>query len=264
MAATLNVPQGAVNYTGVLNALPSILREPDPTGVGDRYVPFGINWGTDGGANNAVLIDLSNGGVQPMGQIAALWVDNNGNNQDTSFLFIASQTRVTVPARSAEMVPVPTGDIRFYVVSPGAAAGDNTFGAMFNFMPPPVALAETAFTASAVPGTVVSMTAASNNQLLPLGANGVVTDVDLSCFNIVAGAAAGQIQWQLIDGSTPSAKFIAYGTITVRNGVTYDNMFGVYRMPNLNVPFHNGLVFGVNVTGTAPASGSFSVNVYTR
>lgn len=261
MAATLAVPQGAVNYTGVLNALPSILRQPDPTGIGDRYVPFGINWSADGGANNAVLIDLSNGGVQPMGQIAALWVDNNGSNVDVAFLFIASQTRVTVPARSAEMVPVPTGDIRFYVVATGAGTGDQTFGAMFNFVPPPVALAETAFAGTNTAGvnTLTTTTPQASTVFTP-PQSGVVTAISVYMFGVTAGAGNATIQWNLTDGA---GKVVAFGQAALRNAQNYDNV-NLFQLSGLSMPYHNGLTFNSTVVGTAAANGNIEASVYAR
>src|SRR5262249_77420 len=85
----LQVPQGAVNFQGQLFPLPSLLRQPGfkgspPAAKPDSVVPFGITWATDAGANNAVFVDLKSGqgGIDPLQQIVAVYVDNIKSNVD--------------------------------------------------------------------------------------------------------------------------------------------------------------------------------------
>ena len=261
MSAVLTPPPNTVNYQGQLYSVPSILRAPAPAHEGDRFVPFAVDWNADttaGAGGRGILIDLTRGGVQPISQIAALWVDNSGCNADVQFLFLSTQTRVTVPAQASEMVPVSTNDVRFVMVAPNSGAGDLTFGQIFNFVPPPVALAETEFaTSNQIAAVDLTIGGVTNYQIVPAGQNGVVRGLDLN-FVGVGGAATSTVIWNLQDGNTVQ---IADGRFLMRTGVNYDftKLFNL----DFTVPFHNGLVLAVNVSGAAAGAGSTMFgNVY--
>lgn len=260
--AQLSVPAGAVNYQGSLlpNRVP--MRMKPQNNAPDTIVAFGINWSTDGGAANAVHVDMGAGGVMPISQISAMYIDNTGSNVDVQFLFIDTQTRVTVPAKSSELVPISTNLVDFYVVASGAGAGDQTFANVFNFLPPPVALNETNI-ASAPPGVGVfnwSITSTHTVQVAAATLNGIITGMNIFIDNFVGGAAGGTITWLLQDGG---GNRLAGGELFAPAGVTQANLL-IFTQSNMSLPFHGGIQAVITLTGTAPASGQMTANIYVR
>jgi hypothetical protein len=267
----LQVPPGAVNYQGQLYPLPSLIRQPGfpgtpPAAKPDSVVPFGITWSTDAGANNAVFVDLKSGqgGVDPINQIIAVYVDNIKSNVDVSMLFLDTQFNLTIPAKSQGLYPVATNQTQFFLSAPGAAAGDVTFFQVFNFMPPPVAIAESFLAANQTLAGGIVLTGGSTTTIIPAGINGIVTAISLDAIGITPGAANGQVAWTLQDDVPgPPHVVIVQSQIFSRTGSNIDNL-KLFQLSNLNIPFHNGLQMVIATGGTAPTAGTMYGNIYTH
>lgn len=256
MPAPLVIPQ-SVNYSSPLIGRPARWRH-EPR-EGDRVISAGISWGSanDGGPNNCVEVNCGQVQVNPLSQIAALYVNNLGSEADVSFLFISSQFKLTVPARSEGLFPVESSDTRFYVSAPGAAASDITYFQIYNALPPPVAIAKSDFT-NAANSTLIAFATGTTN-LIAAGTSGLLIGFSLTASNVVSGAGGMNDTISLTDGGSA----VKYQVQFAMGANAYVGAYVIASMSGLAIPFTNGLSL-VQAVGVAPTSGGLLANVFWR
>lgn len=197
-----------VQYTDPLASWPSPYhRRP----VEDyRCMDGGIAWAVNGGGG-AVQVDAAGGNtVNALSQICALWVDNLACNTDVQFVFSDSGHVLTVPGKSAGLYPVNTVRTSFVInaVSP-TLPGDITRFAIYNFLPPPVAIAETNFIVSTIVSGVVI--AASSTVVVAATQSGILEGYEIAVSNLLAGAGAMNAVVSLQDGAGATLGLGAFG-----------------------------------------------------
>jgi hypothetical protein len=158
MSGSLIIPP-AVNYQAPIVSIPTLYRnEPKE---GPRMVPITIPWG-NAGADNCVYINTSQNTPNPISQIVALAVDNTRCGADVIFSFPDTQQTITVPTGESVVMPVFTGSLAFYVLSPDALSTDVTNLTIHNSMPPAIDINKSRFQSFSVsapvnPGAITQM-----------------------------------------------------------------------------------------------------------
>jgi hypothetical protein len=161
------------------------------------------------------------------------------------------------------LYPVATNQTQFYLSAPGAAAGDVTFFQVFNFMPPPVAIAESFLaTASIVGANTLTTLVTQTGVIIPAGINGILTAANVYAEGVTGGAANTIVNWSLTD-NVGAGVAVARGVFMLRAGINYDNL-PLMQMSNINAPFHNGLALVSQVASSAAVAGILQASLYTH
>lgn len=237
----------AVNYLSPLVAVPSIVLRPPKEG--DKLINCEIDWGTQGGSDNCVSINLQNNATLEFSQIVALSVDNSACAADIQFVFPDTGNTLTVPAYAPSLIiEVFTNQTQFFVISPSAQPEDVTRFAILNHLPPPVA----------VPFTVEQQTLSSNNitadgsgtnQLLPDTISGTLEN--LQVFRCGPIATGGTQFFVIKDGTGAVLTSGQFSTAVDNINVILLNL------DNMHIRFNDGLVF---TQSGADLGGAYIVN----
>ena len=251
----LQVP-AAKNYASPLVAVP--VRWTLPPREGPKMIVCEIDWGTMGGPNNCVAVNLQNNAALEFSQIVALSVDNSQCGADVQFVFPDTAETLTVPAYNGKViVPVFTNQVQFFVAagidSQVVEPADVTTFSIHNSVPPPIAVPPSAEQNIANVNAVDMGTAST--QLIPAGVNGTLTGAQLSLAMNATNSGSGT--WSLQDGT---GKVIAQGGVQVSSGNKYN--LTLISQPNMNVRFTNGVK--LVCTQTAVLGGTISGNLYYR
>lgn len=263
MPKPLVLPATYGEYSQRFVPAPSFILD-EPT-EGRRVIPLNISWNTaDGDAiNNATHINLQGRVTQAdFSRIRALFVDNSQSGADVTIIFIDTQWQVTIPAGKADLVPVSSGRLDFYVVANMATANDKTFMQAFNYMPPAFDISRPDFQTVAS-SVAVGITTASNPNLIAAGINGTIRNLTVQLGGAVGGGGgAGSVLVFLQDGqATPQV--VQTSLIGLAIGQVAPPAL-LFSQSSMSVRFVNGLTINVVPSGTAFASGSVIVNASYR
>lgn len=233
---TIKVPPSK-NYPNPLIAVPSIvLNNPKE---GNKLINCEINWGTMGGDNLCVNLNLQNNATLEFSQIVAISIDNSQCAADVQFVFPDTGETTTFPGYAPKtIIEVFTNMTQFFVLSPGAEPEDVTRFSILNFLPPPIS----------VPFTVEQQTATQNNipaavggtQLLDAGVSGTLEGVNV----FRTGPMDGDCNefWTITDGVGGT---FASGQFSSEKQSIFAQLI---NLNDMHLRFNDGLRF--NVTGT--------------
>lgn len=245
----------AVNYQSPIVLLPAVWNNDQPL-EGAGYVPIEIDWGTMGGANKAVSINMNNNVQSPntMSQIVALTCDNSDCGVDVIFVFPDTSQTITIPAGEPNVtVPVFTRSVFFYVLGTGAGAADQTRALFHNVMPPPVAVPESVEQQFGS-GSNIATDGSTSMQIVPAGVSGRIEGVTIF-FGAVC-IAETNMECSLVDGT---GEHFAQGNVVLNPAGAAINVMAVLLNP-CEISFSDGLKFEQS-TGAGPANGFWTVNV---
>lgn len=249
----------SVMYAGTAYARKSLLLS--APNEGNRLVPLSINWGNDAATLQAVSFNLQSITTLPISQICAIYVNNLMSNVDAVFKFPDIPFQLTVPAQSEGLYPVDTNSLQFVVQAGGGVGttGDQVFFDVYNFLPPPIAIAR-AFVTSIVTSTGAALTT-SMTQLIAAGTNGIITAASIVAQGVLSGAAAGSWSFVLQDGAGTTLAIGGFGIPTATTGVPFIQLL---NLSGVNLAFRNGLSLIGTFSGTAFTSGGTAINIYFR
>lgn len=239
----------SVNYPGPLVSMPD--RWPITPPEGPRSVGLYIAWGTMGGGEKSVAVDVGGNAPASISQIVALTVDNSQSGADVSFLFTDIQQTVTVPAYESGTFPVFTAGTAFYISAPSALAIDATSVVVHNVVPPIGSVPKTEFQAVAVVSGAAPTT--GTTQIIAAGVTGSISALQVGL--AVNATAAWSSDILLQDGNGNN---IAYAEA---DGTGYLTM-QMLNLTNMQVRFQNGLK--AVVTSTGAPGGAYAINIYYR
>lgn len=252
----------AVNYPSPLVMIRDQTQNVRVPPEGYQMVPVEIDWGSMGGADHCVNIDLKQNSTAGFSQICGLSVDNSDCAADIRFIFPDTGETTTIPAYAPKtIIQVFTNNVQFWVQSglngQTVSSTDATRFSIHNTPPQPIAVPVTEaqlFANAAAIATSVGTTA-----IVAAGKNGRLEAVDIMFQFPTSTDPAKTCTWQLVDGD---GNVIATGTVgsTSLNSL---NVPGVFRVTNMAVPFVNGLNFKITASTIAP-DGTASVNIYYR
>lgn len=243
----------AVNYQSPLNAVPTrVGAEPKE---GRKIIPVEIDWGTMGGPNNTVSLNLQNNATLEFSQIIALSVDNSQCGGDIQFIFPDTTVTLTIPAYSpATIVEVFTNQTQFYVTNLGEETEDITRFSILNFLPPPIAVPTTQ---EQTVGSSAGISSASGTGgatvLLASTINGTIKNIFINWFTRTTASA----NWSISDGT---GKVIATGEVlggqTEAGGTPSIQDFAVTVLDwqDISVRFQGGLNFNIGSPSSAGPS----------
>lgn len=246
----------AVNYPTPLVAIPSLVNRTPPDG--ERMVPVEIDWGTMGGTDHCVAINLQNNATSNFSQIVALSIDNSDCGADIRFVFPDTGETTTIPAYSPKVIiEVFTSMTQFFVVagfnSEQVLTGDQTRFSILNFMPPPIAVPVTQEQAiSAVSANATQAT----TQLVPTTEDGTLEQA--YCTFTTYSSVAGNADWNLQDGT---GKTIGIGRVA--NEGSFKTQLVIFQLVNAAIRFSGGIVLNINNNGL-DASTQWNMNLYYR
>jgi hypothetical protein len=245
----------AKNYSDPLVAVPTIYR--NAPNDGNRMIPVEILWGTMGGPNNCVNINLQNNATLNFTQIVALAVDNSQCGADIQFIFPDTSETTTIPAYSPKtIIEVFTNATQFYVLAIGTILStDISRFSIHNSLPPPIAVptSQEQNTASA---NNLDITAAADLTLVASTVNGTLEALDVNVW--LANSSNKQAIMQIKDGT---GKVIWGGQVS-SNGTDNTN-FHLTDLNNLSVRFSHGLVLHIS-SSNLPAGSRAIVNLFYR
>ena len=250
------MPVKVPNASNYMNPLVSVFaRWQVPPTEGPRMIQCEIPWGTDGGPNNSVNVNLSNNAVLNFSQIVALSVDNSQCGADIVFYATDTQETLTIPAYSPKSIcPFFTNQTQFNVFALGEVlSSDVTRFSIHNSVPPPISISVTQEQNLTSVGPVDMGTAAT--QVIGTTVNGTLENIHLNM--AVNAANSGNGTWNLTDGAS---KLIAQGAVSFSAGNKYN--ISLYDADGINVRFSGGLV--LNCTETAVLGSLINVNLYFR
>lgn len=248
-------PPVSKNYQSPLVMYPSAVPSlgPLPPG-GGKCIPCEIDWGTMGGSNNSVYVNLNNNATQEFKPIISLLVDNSDNAADVIFYFPDIPFTYTIPAYTPyALIPVFTGQQQLYVTSANAESEAITRFQFLNYLPPPIVIpiSSEQDTASV---TGIDMGTAST-QLIPSTVNGTL---EVASINLdIAASNTGSGTWILEDGT---GAIIAQGSIQVSSGAKSNVI--LFQASGLQVRFLEGLK--MVCTQSAVIGGTITANLYYR
>lgn len=240
---SLNIPP-AVNYPSPLVAVPVKWDKEPPEG--SMLVNLQINWGTMGGANNCINVNMQNNATLNFSQIVALSVDNSQCAADITFVFPDTGETTTIPGYEPKViVPVFTNQTQFFIQSPSAQPEDSTNFSLLNTLPPPIT----------VPVSEEQETVSFNNlaangatayTLIPGTVSGTVEGIHV--LRTSPTASAGFQTFVILDGNS---KVISGGQFDIASA-TADSNVVLLNLNPMHVRFNDGLFFdqgGVDVGG---------------
>lgn len=247
----LSIPP-AYNYQSPLVAVPTIFgRQPKE---GAKLISCEIDWGTMGGPNNCVNINLQNNATLEFSQIVALSVDNSLCAADIQFLFPDTTETTGIPSYLPKcIIPVFTNQTQFFVSAPNAQPEDITRFTILNLLPPPVA----------IPFTVEQQAVAFGE----LPGDGATT------FPLVDASISGTLEGISVQrNSTPDDANSQFFTIEDGTGaVLFTGQFNSQNNTAINVtlldfnPIHVRFNEGLSLHQTGDSiNGSYSVNLLYR
>lgn len=245
-----------VEYTDALASWPARIAQ--APSEGPRVIEGGIAWGTNGGGG-AVHFNAGSGVQNPLSQIAAIWCDNLLSNTDVQFIFIDTGHVVTVPGQSSGLYPVNTQRTELVINCRTAPLPtDITRFSVFNFAPPPVAVAETNFVTAST--TANRPIAAGAVQLIAPGQNGVVGCIDIAVTQVKGGASGSLALFLIEDGMGTT---LGEAVMGVDSNETLP--FATILHLEVNQRFQNGVSLLMASGGlSAFAAGSVTVNLFPR
>lgn len=247
-------PPPSVNYQSPLNFIPAFMRR--PPAEGDQMIPCEIDWGTMGGANNSVHLNMANNATLAWSQICGLIVDNSQSGSDVTFFFPDTGVTTTIPAYSPySIVEVATGAKELFVIADGPTvlSTDITRFTLLNFPPAPVSVSvsqeqNTSSTTGVDAGT-------ASTTLVPSTVSGTLTSEEISI--AVAASNTGNATWILEDGT---GKVIDQGQLQISSGSKVNLVLS--SRTGMNVRFSQGLK--LLCTQSAVIGGTYSVNLLYR
>lgn len=237
---SMTVPP-AVNYQSPLVSFPTRWQNEKPT-EGPRQIPCEIDWGSMGGANNCLNINIQNNAVQNFSQIVALKVDNSLSGADVQFIFTDMNDTVTIPAYESAVVPVFTGQTQFFVSAPNAQSEDITRFQILNCLPPPIAIAPSS--AQDVLASAAIALTVGTTTLLASTVSGTIEGVNISASVRNPGGTWG-LQFTYRDG-TGTILWVA--EMVGESGVSATAILAA--MAPVHIRFQGGITLAI--TGTAP------------
>lgn len=217
---------------------------------GDRFVNAELDW-LSSPPGSAVQFQLAGSSPVAISQIVALAVDNAASGADVAFIFPDSGFVLSVPARTSGVFPVFTNALMFYASAPAAHAGDRTVFQAFNSMPPPIPVA--ASLAQNVASVIGVGLANGSTQIVPAGVNGTLNTLSLS-FDMTAGAAIGNVQFELFDG-TGKALWANFYAVQANQTINIP-----LNLTGLSLRFVNGL--SMAVSGLTLSGGGMNISAY--
>lgn len=250
----------AVNYPGPLVMVKDRYKANPVEGF--NMVPADIDWGTMGGADHCVEINLQVNATLNFSQICALVVDNSDCACDIRFVFPDTGVTVTIPAYSPyDVYPVFTNNVQFYVQAglngQVVQSTDQTRMSIHNSVPPPISIPTTEAQQFASVASIDAATAATTT-IIPAGTNGRLEDVDIFGTVAVQSNPYRTFVWKLKDNaSTPNV--FAQGTVAAFQA-NAQNISQIYNMNGLARTFVDGLYLEI-VSTNLDAQGTLSVNV---
>jgi len=247
---SITVPP-SVNYPNQLISSPCLWAK-NPS-EGSRFVPGQIAWGSMGGTNKCVDVNLYGLGAQTFSQIAALSVDNSGCGADVQFIFPDTQQTYTVPAYTPQcVVPVFTNTTNFYIYSPNSLSGDITNFAIHNDVPPPISVPTTQ--AQNVAANSAITLAAGTTQIIPAGTTGTLENLAITV-GVQTASVSFNFLLVLQDGS---GKVLAAVNAVGNSGGTLNAL--ILALQGIAVRFQNGV--SLIITGSGNPGGTVDCNAY--
>jgi len=243
----------SVNYPSPLTAVPSRMQD-EPT-EGRKQVPIEILWGTMGGAAKCIAFNLQNNATLNISQISTLKVDNSASAADVQFIFGDTGETVTIPAGvPVAVVPVFSNATQFFVSAPNSVQGDITRAQLLNYIQPPITVAPTfERTASSSSPGVITQATNQTFQLIPVGVNGTLQDLELWLSQTSAPATPPvQFVFSVQDGQGAPNKLINSWNFALVAG-TFTKI-DLVNLAGINWRFVNGLqlvIQGISGTGGA-------------
>lgn len=219
-------------------------------------IPCEILWGSMGGQNNCVNLNLSNNATLEFSQIVALQVDNSQSGSDVTFSFPDTAVTTTIPAYSPNtVIEVFSGALQLFIqaIGPTVLSTDITRFTLLNFLPPPVSVSVSQ--EQSISSTTGVDAGTATTQLVPTTVSGTLTGLDVSI--AIAATNTGAGSWTVQDGT---GKIIAQGSYQVSSGSKVN--LTLFQQSSLNVRFSGGLK--LTSSQTAVLGGTYSVNNYYR
>jgi len=249
----LSVPP-AVNYQSPLIAVPT--RWDQAPVEGSKIIPCEIDWGTMGGTSNCVSFNLQNNATLNFSQIVALSIDNSACGSDIEFIFPDTSETLSIPAYAPKTIcPVFTNQTQFWLSSPNAQSEDITRFSILNSLPPPIAVPTTQ-EQNTVSINDVIVEPAGSQQLIALGINGTIENIDV--FGSMSGTNPWSFAFQLKDGN---ANVVASGSTQGGGSALFNGT--MLNMQDIHVRFQNGLQLVWTETQLT-ATSNVAVNIYYR
>jgi hypothetical protein len=234
-------PPATVPYQSPVTTVPAFtMREPNE---GPRMVHCEIDWGTMGGPNYAVAIDVSQNRPQNFTQIISINADNTNCGVDVVFYFPDTMSELTIPAFEQGNFPVFTGQTHFivYVKNQVAGVSDITIFDVLNFLPPPVAIPRADITsvgASSVSGNIALAGTGLTTGVFAAPAEGIITGINVSVSaNIATALAAGAFVYLTI---TNNAGTVGLWAGAVALGPVGASTVQVASINGVNIPYSGG------------------------
>lgn len=263
------IPGTAVNYpnavlaVGLKNACVPVgqfqQNNSDYVNWTPKCVPIEINWGTMGGTNKIVGLNIGNaGGTVAFEDLCAIQCDNSQCGADIEFIFTDTQTTYTVPAYEPYVLfPIFTKSLQFYCVSKIdgqiVETTDITRFTLFNFVPPPVVIPASQEQDTAAVNAIAG--AVSSTQIIPAGLNGTVNVIYVNYASPFGGLpGAGEMTWTLVDGSG----FVLW-TGQMGGGISSAWNVQLVNMSGVAFRFQNGVKFNQVLAGGVAIGGAFNV-----
>lgn len=246
----------AKNYPSPLVSVEARIFNDAPEGK--RMMPVEIDWGSMGGADFCVAINLQNNSTAPISQIIALSVDNSDCGADIRFVFPDTGETTTIPAYSPKTIlEVFTNQLQFFVQAgfnnEVVENTDTTRFSILNFLPPPIAVPVTLEQNAAVDGNL-SADGSTSYDLIAAGVNGTVESI-----SVVRNSPITTTGFQRFNITDGDGQTLALGQFDATSGQSHNDV--LLNLTGIHVRFTNGLKLtqsGANV------GGSYCVNLYYR
>lgn len=224
---------------------------------GDRFITCEIDWGSMGGPDNCVQVQLTSNSPVQFSQIAAINVDNSLCGSDVQFLFPDSGALLVVPAYNQGLYPCFTNALQFFVTAPAAGSGsgsaDRTIFQVLNSLPPGFIAIQPIQLQTSTSAQSVSLGANSTQPLIAPPSDGTLTG-----FNIVAtGTATGSPSTATIKLEDGTGRVLWAGSVTFEANQSASVPIAI---TGLRQRFYDGLYLVIGAATTTGATAS--VNVY--
>lgn len=248
----------AINFSDPLNAVPlDWLSEPVE---GAKGVQVNLPWGTKGGPNACVYINLQNNATLNFTKIRALVVNNASSGADVTFTFPDTETTVVVPAYTPYIViPVFTNQTQFYVSASGVEPEDITNFIILNTLPPPVAVGTTQ-EQNNIAQSGINVSANGTMQLVPVTVSGTLEAIASTGYVFGAAGNSSTITLRLQDGTG-----VILWTGAMSAAATLFADLALSNLTDLRMRFQTGISLIWVTAGPPPANSCFAaMNLYYR
>lgn len=234
---SISVPP-AVNYPNLIVPVPCrVLNSPPEQ---PQIAQLEVLWGTMGGSNNSVFVNLQNQATLDFSQICAISVDNSECGGDVSFVFPDTGETTQIPAYTPKaIIPIFTNSRQFYVVGEGVQSEDVTNISILNFLPPPVVV-PTSQEQNVSSASAILTSATGSTQLIPSNVDGTLENVYLFFFSVTVGPSS--CTWTLEDGNS---KVLSSGECL---GTTALTAAPILSLQDCKLRFQNGISLNVSAT----------------